>query len=226
MRIVWLNRELEGKKAPKVIWILLGDILDITKEANRFPQGREKRKGWIGWGGEVRTGQTGSGRVALSRSDTCVLHKLSGSLSVTFSLQALSLLPPRFILFLLLSFHLIVNMLRAHSSLHTVSVAGFSGHQSEGSRLFYNASSSPLSFRIDFRGRRCRGSKSVIISCRASRGSSGDTSVSGEDPDQEYLEAFVLIAGSFSFLFLFFFYCYRKDEFIFWFFGIFAFFFP
>ena len=153
----------------------------------------------------MRTGQTGSGRVALSRSDTCVLHKLSGSVSVTFSLQALSLLPPRFRLFLLLSFHLIVNMLRAHSSLHTVSVAGFSGHQFEGSRLFSNASSAPLSFRIGFRGRRCRGSKSVIISCRASRGSSGDTSVSGEDPDQEYLEAFVLIAGSFSFLFLSFF---------------------
>ena len=103
-----------------------------------------------------------------------------------------------------------INMLRAHLCLPTVSGAGLVAQQFDGSRLVSNSLvsfSSRFSFQLGFRGRHCRGSKSVIISCRASRGSSGDRSANGEDRDQDYLEAFVLISGFHSlviYLFIFF----------------------
>ncbi|RVX16449.1 Bifunctional nuclease 2 [Vitis vinifera] len=92
-------------------------------------------------------------------------------------------------------------MLRAHLCLPTVSGAGLVAQQLDGSRLVSNSLvsfSSRFSFQLGFRGRHCRGSKSVIISCRASRGSSGDRSANGEDRDQDYLEAFVLISETIS----------------------------
>lgn len=94
-----------------------------------------------------------------------------------------------------------INMLRAHLCLPTVSGAGLVAQQLDGSRLVSNSLvsfSSRFSFQLGFRGRHCRGSKSVIISCRASRGSSGDRSANGEDRDQDYLEAFVLISETIS----------------------------
>ncbi|RVW51644.1 Bifunctional nuclease 2 [Vitis vinifera] len=92
-------------------------------------------------------------------------------------------------------------MLRAHLCLPTVSGAGLVAQQFDGSRLVSNSLvsfSSRFSFQLGFRGRHSRGSKSVIISCRASRGSSGDRSANGEDRDQDYLEAFVLISETIS----------------------------
>ena len=102
-----------------------------------------------------------------------------------------------------------INMLRAQLCLPTVSGAGLVAQQFDGSRLVSNSLvsfSSRFSFQLGFRGRHSRGSKSVIISCRASRGSSGDRSANGEDRDQDYLEAFVLISGFHSFFFFFLFF--------------------
>lgn len=81
--------------------------------------------------------------------------------------------------------------------LRTISGIGFVVDQRNAVRSIlksFNYNSSDCPFQFGFREKESRRCKSLLISCEASRGSLGDGPRLGEDHEDEYLEATVLIS--------------------------------
>ncbi|KAF8405474.1 hypothetical protein HHK36_010380 [Tetracentron sinense] len=88
-------------------------------------------------------------------------------------------------------------MLGTHLFVRTVSDFGAFTDRTNAGRSISNSlafSSSKFSIQLGFRARKSHGPKSLFISCKASRGSLGGGSTNGEEHDDEYLEAFVLVS--------------------------------